>query len=93
MGIEIYHNIFGEVFEDGQFRGSHEMPNVLNHAVTVGDYTVWEMGDGEIGITYRATGEEIGQMEPAGVGTPEVGAGPAGPVVPGGVGGAGAPPA
>jgi hypothetical protein len=40
------------------------------------------------------TGEEIGQMEPAGVGTPEVGsAGPAGPVVPGGVGGAGAPPA
>ena len=49
--------MFGEVFEDGQFRGSHEMPNVLNHAVTVGDYTVWEMGDGEIGITYRATGE------------------------------------
>jgi hypothetical protein len=39
------------------------------------------------------TGEEIGQMEPAGVGTPEVGSGPAGPVVPGGVGGAGAPPA
>jgi hypothetical protein len=32
-------------------------------------------------------------MEPAGVGTPEVSAGPAGPVVPGGVGGAGAPPA
>jgi len=43
--------------------------------------------------TDIATGEEIGQMEPAGVGTPEVGAGPAGPVVPGGVGGAGAPPA
>ena len=39
------------------------------------------------------TGEEIGQMEPAGVGTPEVGSAPAGPVVPGGVGGAGAPPA
>jgi len=38
------------------------------------------------------TGEEIGQMEPAGVGTPEVGSAPAGPVVPGGVGGAGAPP-
>ena len=37
------------------------------------------------------TGEEIGQMEPAGVGTPEVGSAPAGPVVPGGVGGAGAP--
>jgi hypothetical protein len=43
--------------------------------------------------TDIATGEEIGQMEPAGVGTPEVGAGPAGPIVPGGVGGAGAPPA
>ena len=41
--------------------------------------------------TDIATGEEIGQMEPAGVGTPEVSAGPAGPVVPGGVGGAGAP--
>ena len=39
------------------------------------------------------TGEEIGQMEPAGVGTPEVGSAPGGPVVPGGVGGAGAPPA
>jgi len=37
------------------------------------------------------TGEEIGQMEPAGAGTPEVGSAPAGPVVPGGVGGAGAP--
>ena len=37
------------------------------------------------------TGEEIGQMEPAGIGTPEVGSAPAGPVVPGGVGGAGAP--
>ena len=43
--------------------------------------------------TDIATGEEIGQMEPAGVGTPEVAPGPAGPVVPGGVGGAGAPPA
>jgi hypothetical protein len=43
--------------------------------------------------TDIATGEEIGQMEPAGVGAPEVGSGPAGPVVPGGVGGAGAPPA
>ena len=41
--------------------------------------------------TDIATGEEIGQMEPAGVGTPEVAPGPAGPVVPGGVGGAGAP--
>jgi len=41
--------------------------------------------------TDIATGEEIGQMEPAGVGTPEVGSAPAGPVVPGGVGGAGAP--
>jgi len=37
------------------------------------------------------TGEEIGQMEPAGAGTPEVGSAPSGPVVPGGVGGAGAP--
>jgi hypothetical protein len=37
------------------------------------------------------TGEEIGQMEPAGVGTPEVGSAPSGPTVPGGVGGAGAP--
>jgi hypothetical protein len=37
------------------------------------------------------TGEEISQMEPAGVGTPEVGSAPAGPVVPGGVGGVGAP--
>ena len=43
--------------------------------------------------TDIATGEEIGQMEPAGIGAPEVGSGPAGPVVPGGVGGAGAPPA
>jgi hypothetical protein len=37
------------------------------------------------------TGAEIGQMEPAAPGTPEVGSAPAGPVVPGGVGGAGAP--
>jgi hypothetical protein len=37
------------------------------------------------------TGEEIGQMEPAGAGTPPVASAPAGPVVPGGVGGAGAP--
>jgi hypothetical protein len=43
--------------------------------------------------TDIATGEEIGQMEPAGVGAPEVGSGPAGPIVPGGVGGTGAPPA
>jgi hypothetical protein len=41
--------------------------------------------------TDIATGEEIGQMEPAAPGTPEVGSAPAGPVVPGGVGGAGAP--
>jgi hypothetical protein len=52
-----------------------------------------------VGITPGAmqtdieTGEEIAQMEPAGAGTPEVGSAPAGPVVPGGVGGAGAPPA
>jgi Bacteriophage T4-like portal protein (Gp20) len=52
-----------------------------------------------VGITPGAmqtdidTGQEIAQMEPAGVGTPEVGSAPAGPVVPGGVGGAGAPPA
>jgi hypothetical protein len=39
------------------------------------------------------TGQEIAQMEPAGAGAPEVGSAPAGPVVPGGVGGAGAPPA
>ena len=39
------------------------------------------------------TGQEISQMEPAGAGTPEVGSAPAGPVVPGGVGGAGGPPA
>ena len=43
--------------------------------------------------TDIATGEQIGQMEPAGVGTPEISPGPAGPVVPGGVGGVGAPPA
>jgi hypothetical protein len=39
------------------------------------------------------TGAEMGQMEPTAPGTPEVSPGLAGPVVPGGVGGAGAPPA
>ena len=60
--------IFGEVFEDGQFRGSHKIEDIPNHAVVVGDYMLWEMGDGDIGIGYRVTGEmgvfKVADFEP-----------------------------
>lgn len=48
---------FGEIFEDGQVRGHMSQNETSNNTVVVGDYMLWEMGDGEIGIGYRVTGE------------------------------------
>ena len=61
--------VFGEVFEDGQFRGSHKVEDVPNHAVVIGDYMVWPLDGGEsIGICYRVTGEmgvfKVADFEP-----------------------------
>jgi len=61
--------VFGEVFEDGQFRGSHKIEDIPNHAVVIGDYMMWSMDVGEeIGICYRVTGEmgvfKVADFEP-----------------------------
>lgn len=45
--------MFGEVFDDGQFRGVGEIRAMLN----VGDYMIWDVDPDSFGITLTTTGE------------------------------------
>jgi len=49
--------MFGEVFEDGQFRGHYKLEDVPNHAMVIGDYLLWPLDGEEIGMGFRPTGE------------------------------------
>ena len=50
--------IFGEVLQDGQFRGVYKIDDVPRHAMVIGDYLLWPLDGGEeIGIGHRNTGE------------------------------------
>ena len=50
--------IFGEVFDDGQMRGSYGVgPIPMGKGIVFGDYVVWDTGDNQFGIGYRETGE------------------------------------
>jgi hypothetical protein len=50
--------MFGEVFEDGQFRGHYKVDDVPRHAMVIGDYLLWPLDGGEeIGMGFRPTGE------------------------------------
>jgi hypothetical protein len=61
--------MFGEVFADGQFRGSYKLEDVPRHAMVIGDYLLWVLDDPEeIGIGHRGTGEmgifKVADFEP-----------------------------
>ena len=61
--------MFGEVFEDGQFRGHMARADVPNHTMVIGDYLIWVLDDPEeIGIGHRGTGEmgifKVADFEP-----------------------------
>jgi hypothetical protein len=50
--------MFGEVFDDGQFRGHYKIDDVPRHAMVIGDYLLWPLDGGEeIGMGFRPTGE------------------------------------
>ena len=68
MATEIAPRMFGEIFEDGQFRGHMIKADAPQHAMVIGDYLVWSLGTDEIGIGYHPTGEmgifKIADFEP-----------------------------
>lgn len=69
LASDIAPRMFGEVFADGQFRGSYKIDDVPNHAMVIGDYLLWPLEGGEdIGIGYRPTGEmgifKVADFEP-----------------------------
>lgn len=51
--------MFGEVFDDGQFRGVGEMTagDKLRAMLNVGDYMIWDVDPDSFGITLTTTGE------------------------------------
>jgi hypothetical protein len=50
--------IFGEVFADGQFRGTEKHNKLPKEVITVGDYYLWSVEEPEkIGLTHIPTGE------------------------------------
>lgn len=49
--------MFGEVFDDGQFRGYHKIQDIPPDAMTIGDYLIWNDKDDGIGIVFEPTGE------------------------------------
>ena len=57
MATDIAPRMFGEIFDDGQFRGHMSKADTPAHVIVVGDYLLWKLGDGEIGIGYQPTGE------------------------------------
>ena len=58
LASDIAPRMFGEVFEDGQFRGHMARADVPSHTMVVGDYLLWPLeGNEEIGIGHRGTGE------------------------------------
>jgi hypothetical protein len=60
--------MFGEVFEDGQFRGHYKIDDVPRHAMVIGDYLLWPLDGEEFGMGYRPTGEmgifKVADFEP-----------------------------
>lgn len=58
MATDIAPRMFGEIFEDGQFRGHMSKADTPAHVIVVGDYLLWKLeGNEDIGIGYRPTGE------------------------------------
>ena len=50
--------VFGEVFEDGQFRGSTPDPMAFTKgAITFKEYALWDVDADKVGITNLITGE------------------------------------
>ena len=51
--------MFGEVFDDGQFRGMGEIHvgYKLRAMLNVGDYMIWDVDPDSFGITLTTTGE------------------------------------
>ena len=49
--------LFGEIFDDGQFRGQYKIDDVPHHAMVIGDYLLWSLQDDSIGMGHRNTGE------------------------------------
>jgi hypothetical protein len=51
--------MFGEVFADGQFRGSVEETagDKLRAMLNVGDYMIWDVDGDSFAITLTTTGE------------------------------------
>ncbi len=57
---DIAPRMFGEVFEDGQFRGHMSKADTLPHpphVIVIGDYQMWSLGSEEVGIGHLPTGE------------------------------------
>jgi hypothetical protein len=57
MATEIAPRMFGEIFEDGQFRGHMSKADTPLHVIVIGDYQLWTLGEGEVGIGFVPTGE------------------------------------
>jgi len=49
--------MFGEVFADGQFRGHYVRDDMPDNVMRIGEYFVWDLPDGTIGLGYEPTGE------------------------------------
>ena len=51
--------MFGEVFDDGQFRGMGEIHvgDKLRAMLNVGDYMIWDVDPDSFAITLTTTGE------------------------------------
>lgn len=68
LASDIAPRMFGEVFADGQFRGSYKIDDVPNHAMVIGDYLLWTLDGEDIGIGFRPTGEmgifKVADFEP-----------------------------
>lgn len=60
--------MFGEVFEDGQFRGHMSKVDTPPFVTVIGDYQLWTLGEDEVGIGFRPTGEmgifKVADFEP-----------------------------
>ena len=58
LASDIAPRMFGEVLQDGQFRGVYRIDDVPRHAMVIGDYLLWPLEGGEeVGIGFRPTGE------------------------------------
>ena len=68
MATDIAPRMFGEIFEDGQFRGHMSKSDIPPHVVVIGDYQLWTLGSEEVGIGFTPTGEmgifKVADFEP-----------------------------